>query len=59
MSPVIAPDGRVSGVAAIARDITERKGFEAQLQFLADHDVLTGLFNRRRFIESSRTTSTW
>jgi diguanylate cyclase (GGDEF)-like protein/PAS domain S-box-containing protein len=52
MSPVIAPDGRVSGVAAIARDNTERKEFEAQLQFLADHDVLTGLFNRRRFIDT-------
>ena len=52
MSPVIGPDGRVNGVAAIARDITERKEFEAQLQFLADHDVLTGLFNRRRFIDT-------
>ena len=52
MSPVIAPDGQVNGVAAIARDITERKEFEAQLQFLADHDVLTGLFNRRRFIDT-------
>ena len=52
MSPVIGPDGQVNGVAAIARDITERKEFEAQLQFLADHDVLTGLFNRRRFIDT-------
>ena len=30
-------------------DITERKQFEAQLQHMADHDSLTGLFNRRRF----------
>ena len=52
MSPVIGPDGQVNGVAAIARDITERKENEAQLQFLADHDVLTGLFNRRRFIDT-------
>ena len=32
-------------------DIGERKRFEGQLQHLADHDSLTGLFNRRRFEE--------
>jgi len=32
-------------------NVTERKSYESQLQFLADHDPLTGLFNRRRFIE--------
>jgi len=32
-------------------DIHERKTYESRLQFLADHDPLTGLFNRRRFVE--------
>jgi diguanylate cyclase (GGDEF)-like protein/PAS domain S-box-containing protein len=31
-------------------DITERKQFESELQFFADHDSLTGLCNRRRFL---------
>jgi diguanylate cyclase (GGDEF)-like protein/PAS domain S-box-containing protein len=31
------------------QDIQERKKFEGHLEHLADHDALTGLFNRRRF----------
>ena len=33
------------------QDVSEHKRFERQLQHLADHDALTGLFNRRRFEE--------
>jgi diguanylate cyclase (GGDEF)-like protein/PAS domain S-box-containing protein len=36
---------------AEAQDFTERKRFEAQLVYFANHDPLTGLHNRRRFRE--------
>lgn len=41
--------GELDFVATIARDISERKRLEAQLSYLANHDSLTGLFNRRYF----------
>ncbi|XZG69666.1 putative bifunctional diguanylate cyclase/phosphodiesterase [Chitinibacteraceae bacterium HSL-7] len=40
--------GDVIGTAGIARDISERKAAEAQLMWLAGHDPLTQLGNRRQ-----------
>jgi diguanylate cyclase (GGDEF)-like protein len=43
--------GDVRAVRGTHLDITERKQMEVQLQYQADHDPLTGLYNRRRFAE--------
>ena len=49
VSPVRDAGGSVTSAAVIARDISDRKRYEQRLRDLADHDQLTGLFNRRRF----------
>ncbi|MGD2137743.1 MAG: EAL domain-containing protein [Gammaproteobacteria bacterium] len=43
--------GRVTQVSGIARDITEQKAFQHQLSYHAEHDPLTGMFNRNYFQE--------
>lgn len=45
------PDGEYAGVEGVARDETKRKALEARLHVLATVDELTGLYNRRHFIE--------
>ncbi len=51
VSPVADANGRIVSAAIIARDMTERVRYEERLRHMADHDQLTGLFNRRRFDE--------
>jgi diguanylate cyclase (GGDEF)-like protein/PAS domain S-box-containing protein len=46
LSPIRNPAGEVTGVAAIARDITARMRAEMDLAHQARHDHLTGLPNR-------------
>jgi diguanylate cyclase (GGDEF)-like protein/PAS domain S-box-containing protein len=50
-APVLDRDGNVAYRIVHAVDITGRKSMEEALQKLADHDSLTGLWNRRRFLE--------
>jgi diguanylate cyclase (GGDEF)-like protein/PAS domain S-box-containing protein len=40
------PDAEIRFFSTIARDIRERKAYEARLQYLANYDPLTGLPNR-------------
>jgi diguanylate cyclase (GGDEF)-like protein len=44
-------EGVVTGFRGIARDVTERKKAAEELLYLAYHDGLTGLFNRKAFYE--------
>ena len=44
----------VGGILLNARDVSERKSFEAELKNLAFRDTVTGLANRPMFIEATR-----
>lgn len=45
------PDGTIDYFSAIMRDISERTQHKAMLDYLANHDTLTGLPNRALFVE--------
>jgi diguanylate cyclase (GGDEF)-like protein/PAS domain S-box-containing protein len=46
-------------LVAVIRDITERKFQEDNLRYIAYHDVLTGLPNRKAFAEELHESLTW
>ncbi len=48
-------DADLQGRVWSFRDVSERKAFESRLLELANHDPLTGLYNRRRFSEEIDT----
>lgn len=47
--PALSEGGEVLHVSGTARDITEQKRFEQELTYQAQHDKLTGLYNRNYF----------
>ncbi len=50
--PVKDNTGKIFRIVRIIEDITQRKISEKELSYLAYHDVLTGLFNRKGFYEN-------
>ncbi len=47
----IRQDGQAIGVVVVFDDVTAQRTAEDRLRYQADHDPLSGLFNRRRFVE--------
>jgi diguanylate cyclase (GGDEF)-like protein/PAS domain S-box-containing protein len=46
-TPLVDPGGRIHGFASLVQDVTERLNTERTIHYMAHHDALTGLPNRR------------
>lgn len=50
-TPMFDEDGNIEHMMLVGREITERKEYQKELEFLSFHDPLTGVPNRRLFKE--------
>lgn len=53
-SPIINARGEMTGAILVMRDATEERKHLDRINYLAFHDVLTGLYNRRFFDEETK-----
>ncbi|MGH9360562.1 MAG: EAL domain-containing protein, partial [Thermoanaerobaculia bacterium] len=49
VAPIRDHRGWITGSVVVFKDVTELRGMEREVRFLARHDALTGLLNRREF----------
>jgi diguanylate cyclase (GGDEF)-like protein/PAS domain S-box-containing protein len=47
VAPIRDRQGRITGSVLVFKDVTQLRGMEREMAFLARHDPLTGLINRR------------
>jgi diguanylate cyclase (GGDEF)-like protein/PAS domain S-box-containing protein len=48
-APIFDKNGAALGAVLVFKDVTELRGMEREMIYLASHDALTGLLNRREF----------
>ena len=48
-APIRDREGRLVGAVLVFKDVTQLRGMEREMVYLASHDGLTGLINRREF----------
>jgi diguanylate cyclase (GGDEF)-like protein/PAS domain S-box-containing protein len=49
MSPILSEGGQTTGLRGLVRDVEDRKKYEDKLIYMAYHDPLTDLLNRKAF----------
>jgi len=56
VTPIKDSDGQAMGFRGIIRDVSARREYHEKLEYLAYHDELTGLYNRKAFFERLKDT---
>ncbi|MGH1359458.1 MAG: EAL domain-containing protein [Burkholderiaceae bacterium] len=56
ISPLLQYSGQVDGFVLVVRDVSDAQRLMKELEHAATHDVLTGLLNRRGFINALQVT---
>jgi diguanylate cyclase (GGDEF)-like protein/PAS domain S-box-containing protein len=49
VAPILDRQGHTTGSVLVFKDVTQLRGMEREMMYLARHDPLTGLINRREF----------
>ncbi len=49
VAPILDRSGQITGIVLVFRDLTQIRGLEREMAYLASHDPLTGLLNRQEF----------
>ncbi|MGE4572647.1 MAG: diguanylate cyclase, partial [Candidatus Izemoplasmatales bacterium] len=52
ISPIFDESKNIIGVVGITRDITEPMQKQREIEYISIHDFLTGIYNRRYFVEA-------
>ncbi|QWC00518.1 diguanylate cyclase [Mycoplasmatota bacterium] len=51
ISPIYNKENQIVGAVGISREITEAMEKQKEIEYISNHDFLTGLFNRRYFVD--------
>ena len=55
-TPIYDAEGNITGAVVVFSDVSELRGMERRLEYESNHDLLTGLINRREFESRLRAT---
>jgi len=58
VAPILQENGEILGVVLVVRDFSEQKKKQEKIEFLSYHDQLTGLYNRRFYLEELKRLDT-